>query len=131
MRQINKIIIHCSDTPETMDIGAEEIYDWHVNENGWSDIGYHYIVRRSGIIEVGRMETVQGAHCSGENADSIGICMVGRDGFTGAQFHSLRKLKDELELRYPNVEFKGHYNYSTKTCPNFSVEDWLEDVRAK
>lgn len=125
MRDINKVIVHCSDTPESMDIGAEEIYDWHVNERGWKDIGYHYVIRRSGLIEVGRMESVQGAHCSGENANSIGICMVGRSGFTGEQFRSLRKLIQELNGRYSIIKITGHSTYNAhKTCPNFDVEGW-------
>ncbi len=44
MRYINKIIIHCSATPEGRNFTVDEIRDWHVNGNGWSDIGYHYVI---------------------------------------------------------------------------------------
>ena len=126
MRKIDTVIIHCADTPAKMDIGAKEIRDWHVNERGWSDIGYHYVIRRNGEIEVGRQESVVGAHCRGRNSTSIGICMVGDSTFTRTQFRSLRKLVDELELRYKLIEVTGHYSYSSKTCPNFNVEEWLK-----
>ena len=41
MRKINKIIIHCSATPELKDFDVKDIRGWHVEGNGWSDIGYH------------------------------------------------------------------------------------------
>ena len=48
MRIINEIIVHCSDTPEGRNDKAEDIRRWHVNGNGWSDIGYHYVVDLDG-----------------------------------------------------------------------------------
>lgn len=124
MRLINKVIVHCSDTPSTMDIGVSEIRKWHVDDNGWSDVGYHYVIRRDGTTEVGRQESVKGAHCYGHNSDSIGICLVGRDEFNREQFYSLKQLIEELELRYDLIEVTGHYRYSSKSCPNFNVEEW-------
>jgi len=73
---IQKLIIHCADTPPNMDVGAEEIRRWHVEGNGWSDIGYHYVIRRCGLIETGRDESTPGAHVRGHNTGSIGVCMV-------------------------------------------------------
>ena len=77
MRKINEIILHCSATPASMDIGAKEIRDWHVNGNHWRDIGYHWVIRRDGTVEKGRPEYQVGAHCLNHNANSIGVCMVG------------------------------------------------------
>ena len=76
MREINTFIIHCSDTYPDMDIGVEEIRRWH-KERGWSDIGYHYVIRRNGKIEEGRNDGIVGAHAKGMNENSLGICMVG------------------------------------------------------
>tara|TARA_R110001632_G_scaffold174521_1_gene294103 strand:+ start:521 stop:721 length:201 start_codon:yes stop_codon:yes gene_type:complete len=56
MRKIDKIIVHCSATPQFKDFDVEDIRDWHVNGNGWSDIGYHYIIKLDGEIQVGRLE---------------------------------------------------------------------------
>ena len=56
------IVIHCAATKASMDIGASEIKKWHVDDNGWDDIGYHYIIKRGGLVEVGRPEAFQGAH---------------------------------------------------------------------
>lgn len=103
MRSINQIIVHCSATKPGMDIGVLEIRRWH-KDRGFSDIGYHFVIRRSGRIENGRPAKKPGAHAKGHNADSIGICLVGgiddkgkpQNNFTEAQELALRKLLGEL-----------------------------------
>lgn len=134
MRKITEIILHCSATPASMDIGAKEIRDWHVNGNHWRDIGYHWVIRRNGTVEKGRPEYQVGAHCKGHNANSIGVCLVGgtkkdvripEDNFTEAQFASLAKLVKELLLRYPGATIHGHCEYAAKACPVFSVKEFL------
>ena len=124
MRIIDKLIIHCSDTPKSMDVGAKEIGRWH-EQRGFNKIGYHYVIRRDGSLEVGRMESVIGAHCFGQNRRSLGVCLVGRGEYTKKQFTALKRLSDELKNRYVGLKIKGHYSYSKKTCPMFNVEEWL------
>ena len=77
MRNINEIIVHCSATREGQDIPVETIRDWHVNGRGWSDIGYHFYIDIKGEIHKGRDIARIGAHCSGHNRNSIGICYCG------------------------------------------------------
>lgn len=127
MRNIDTIIIHCSDTPSTMDIGTATIREWHL-DRGWDDVGYNYIIRRDGTTEVGRQESRIGAHCYGKNYRSIGICLVGRDEFTEEQFHSLEQLVGDLRKRYSIIDVAGHSKYSNKTCPNFEVDKDLGKV---
>ena len=136
MRKINEIILHCSATPATMDVGAKEIRDWHVNGNGWRDIGYHWVIRRDGTVERGRDEEMVGAHCLNHNAHSIGVCLIGgttknvkipEDNFTEAQFASLAKLIMELKRRYPGASIHGHSEYADKACPVFSVAGFLRE----
>lgn len=136
MRPIDKIIIHCSDTPPLMDIGAAEIRRWHTDPqpkgNGWSDIGYHYVIRRNGKTESGRPEEIAGAHARGQNQSSIGVCMVGGRGkggvaeanFTHQQWAALYGLIERLTRKYPNAEVYGHNDFSSKTCPNFNAQEW-------
>lgn len=126
MRKIDTVIIHCAATPNFKEFDVTDIRQWHVEGNGWSDVGYHYIIRVDGEIEVGRQEQVSGAHCRGYNARSIGICMVGNDRFTDEQWLSLKKLVRSLKVRYDLKEITGHYKYSDKTCPNFDVEEWVD-----
>lgn len=129
MRLINKIIVHCSDTYTRMDIGAEEIRRWHVEDNGWSDIGYHYVIRRDGVVEKGRPIERSGAHAAGHNTDSIGICVVGgkadngtaESNFTYHQLSHLGFLINSLRKEYGNLELYGHRDFSTKPCPCFNV----------
>ena len=64
MRKINLIVIHCSDTYARMDIGVNEIRQWHL-QRGFNDIGYHYVIRRDGAIEQGRPIEKPGAHAAG------------------------------------------------------------------
>ena len=140
--EVTEIIIHCSDTPKNMDIGATEIRQWHVNDNGWSDIGYNAIVRRSGLIEAGRdldddgdfLEEV-GAHARGHNANSIGICLIGgrSSGVKSAEFNFSHKqmcaLHDFLVgllKRCPNAVVIGHRDIDPgKACPSFDASTWF------
>ena len=147
-RKTNYIVVHCSATKVSSDIGVDEIRDWHVNKNGWSDIGYHAVIRRDGEIEFGRHFDVSGAHVSGQNYQSVGICMVGgldadgepENNFTEAQFASLRSLLLVMTLAYPGAEILGHRDLSpdldgdgvverhewVKDCPCFDVKEWLK-----
>ena len=126
MRAINKLIVHCSDTPNDRDVTVEDIRDWHVNGNGWSDIGYHYVIDRDGRVHSGRPVRIAGAHCRGHNADSIGVCLVGRDQFEDWQFDALRKLYASLLGIFTKIKPFGHRDFTdTKTCPNFEVKEVL------
>ena len=131
MREINKLIIHCSATPEGKDIKTETIRSWHVNGNHWTDIGYHYVIELDGSVHKGRDESIVGAHCSGQNANSIGVCYVGgvaedcktpKDTRTEAQKQSLVKLLKELKEKYPKATIHGHSEYANKACPCFDVK---------
>lgn len=126
MRDINKLITHCSDTPNDINITVEEITDWHVNGNGWSDCGYHFIIYRNGDIMVGRPVPIAGAHCYGHNASSVGVCLIGRDRFTKEQLNALRSLYRVLRGIFGDIGVYGHKDFTTKkTCPNFEVRDIL------
>jgi N-acetylmuramoyl-L-alanine amidase len=76
MREINYIVIHCAATKPSMDVPIERVRKWHL-DRGWSDIGYHYYITRDGKIHKGRDLSVIGAHVSGYNKNSIGICYEG------------------------------------------------------
>ena len=76
MRKINKIILHCSATKEGKHYTAKDIDRWH-REQGYTMIGYHYVILLDGTVEYGRPLEMQGAHTYGHNADSIGICYIG------------------------------------------------------
>lgn len=140
MRRIDALVIHASDTYPSMDIGVKEIRRWHLNR-GWSDIGYHYVIRRNGLVETGRdidgdgdVDEEIGAHALGHNKHTIGICMVGGKGqnnepdcnFTRAQWRALDQLVTDLEIRYRGVKVFGHRDVSDKACPTFDADAWAK-----
>lgn len=134
MRPINEIIIHCSATKPSMDIGADWIRRIHVQQNKWQDIGYHFVIRRNGAIENGRPVAEVGAHCNGHNTGTIGICMVGgmsetgrpENNLTKAQFETVQQLISSLAKQFPTIiKLSGHNDYTNKACPCFNVHEKL------
>ena len=122
---VRKIIIHCSDSDVAAhdDIGVIE--DWHI-ARGFSQVGYHFVIRKNGEIQRGRVIGMPGAHCRGHNEDSIGICLTGKQEFSEKQFSSLVSLVQDLCKSFflsprGDVYPHSHFN-SDKTCPNFDIE---------
>jgi N-acetylmuramoyl-L-alanine amidase len=129
-RKIDKIIIHCSATPEGKDISVETIRDWHL-KRGWSDIGYHYVIDLDGKLHAGRPLEKTGAHVKGHNTGSIGICYIGgveqdgktpKDTRTKEQKAALDNLLFILTDVFANVTIHGHNEFSSKACPSFDVQ---------
>tara|TARA_Y100000589_G_C27191439_1_gene644978 strand:+ start:2909 stop:4192 length:1284 start_codon:yes stop_codon:yes gene_type:complete len=122
---INYLIVHCSDTPDQDDLRATDIHNMHLGF-GWDGAGYHHIICRDGHIEPGRPSYWQGAHVYGQNKNSLGVCLIGRQNFTTAQMNSLSQLLHHLKCQYPNAEIVGHRDVqnTAKTCPNFDVRSW-------
>lgn len=128
-RDINLIIVHCSDSDHLHHDNYESIRKWHVDENGWSDVGYHFLILKSGEVIRCRPLEKKGSHCKGFNKNSIGICLTGKNEFSDAQFKSLKKLTKKLKEEYELNEYDilGHRDFNkNKTCPNFEV---LEKIR--
>jgi N-acetylmuramoyl-L-alanine amidase len=132
MRKINKIIIHCTATPEARPHDVADVRRWHL-ARGFNDIGYHYLIHLDGTIEKGRPIEKQGAHCSGQNRNSIGICYVGgmtkdmkkaKDTRTPKQKDSLILLMIQLMYKYnKDMTIHGHNEYANKACPSFNVQE--------
>ncbi len=132
MRQINKIIVHCSATREGENIPVETIRKWHVEGRGWSDIGYHFYIDLQGEIFKGRDIAKIGAHCKGQNRNSIGICYCGgveSDGKTpkdtrlDCQKDSLLAVLRTLKAMYPDATIHSHKDYARKACPSFDATE--------
>ena len=134
-RTITEIIVHCTATPEGKDMTVDQIRADH-KKKGWSDIGYHYVIYRDGTIHEGRNINVAGAHCTGHNANSIGISYVGgvenrpgvayeklkpKDTRTLKQKLALLNLLEALKMIYPKAKIYGHRDFSSKACPSFDA----------
>ena len=136
---VTEIILHCADTrPEWMARQplvekVAEIRRWHVEQRGWRDIGYHWVIDRDGAVATGRPETVIGAHVEGHNRGTIGICLIGGYGakaddsfaknFTAAQAATLKRLVAEISGRTAIRNVSGHNDYAAKACPGFRISD--------
>ena len=136
---VQKLIVHCSATRPDQDIGASEIDRWHKNK-GWSEIGYHYVIKKDGVLEEGRSRLRAGAHARGFNYKSLGICLVGGlgsdggiqegvDSYTPAQMTTLRSLLRNLKMSHPKAEVLGHRDLPNvaKACPCFDVQQWFKE----
>ncbi|WP_286904218.1 peptidoglycan recognition protein family protein [Clostridium sp. UBA1652] len=117
----NKIIGHHADA---FNCSVQDIHSWHKN-NGWSGIGYHFLVRKNGEVYQGRPLDTLGAHTLGQNSDSIGICLEGRltqEKPTQAQINSLKEVLSYLRNIYGNIPFKGHKDYMATDCPGYLMD---------
>lgn len=148
MRPIRKLIVHCSDSAFG---DAATIRLWHTSPDPrdptkpWRDIGYHYVILNGarqndsfdesldGVVETGRPIEQVGAHCFGDNYDSIGICLIGKTIFSDEQLNALVKLLVDLRKEYKNPEIWGHCERPSgksqgKTCPNLDVDTIRQNV---
>ncbi len=144
-RAIRRIIIHCAASPNGRALSTvtrsatEEIDDWH-RKRGFrrsdqaraaynprlTSIGYHWVIDTDGAIYSGRHPDEIGAHAVGHNTDSLGICMVGTDRFTGPQWAALQRIVEAQRSVYPTVQVLGHRELPDvkKSCPGFDVGAW-------
>lgn len=140
VEQVLWLVVHCSDSPYG---NAALIDHWH-KARGFAGIGYHYVIlncypdeeswrlRRprfdqDGVTERGRPISLAGAHAEGKNRHSLGICLIGRDLFTSAQFFSLVNLCEQLKREHPIAQIVGHYELikpgsPLKSCPNIDMD---------
>ena len=138
MRPINKIVLHSTYTPAGREHDVEDIRAWH-KAKGWSDIGYHYLIKIDGTIEMGRSLKNIGAHARGHNQGSIGVVYVGgmsasgrtpEDTRTPNQIESMNRLVDSLNVVFGgNLTVIGHNEVSSKACPCFDVAEEFPQYR--
>ena len=143
-RVMNTIVIHCSATKSNINYTSKDIKKWHL-QRGFNDIGYHFVILLDGTIEIGRPLNKIGAHVSGHNTGTIGICYIGgldslgnvKDTRTDAQKESLNRIISMLKENITIKEIKGHRDYSKdlngngkldkneyiKQCPCFNVKN--------
>ena len=137
-RNIRYLVVHCSATPEGRDHTAKDIALWH-KQRGFNEIGYNYIVRLDGTVELGRDVNKIPAHVTNYNKDSIGICYIGsidkntlqpKDTRTPAQKEALKKLLKELKTLYPEAEILGHRDFPgvAKACPCFNAKEEYKTI---
>lgn len=135
-RYINKIVFHCTATKASQDYDVNDIRRMHLRR-GWSDIGYHLVIKRNGEVQFGRPFSKVGAHVRGHNKTSIGVTWVGGveedgrtpvDNRTDAQKAAIKVVSDFFRLMYPEAEQLGHRDLSPDRDGDGKVErhEWLK-----
>ena len=129
-RRIDLIVIHCSATRATQRYTVDDCRRDH-RARGFADIGYHYYITQDGVVHRGRQLYQVGAHATGYNRHSIGICYEGgldirgqpADTRTTEQKETLRRLIQRLKEDCPNAKVVGHRDLPgvKKACPCFEV----------
>lgn len=136
-RTINRIIVHCTATPEGRVETVESIRRMH-KAKGWADIGYHYLIGLNGERWNGRNVNLVGAHCEGYNTNSIGVCYVGgcdknmkaKDTRTDKQKAALIALLKDLRKLYPKAKIVSHRDLDRKgkACPSFDATNEYKNI---
>jgi N-acetylmuramoyl-L-alanine amidase len=129
------IVVHHIGMANNDDVSAETGHQWHLNQ-GWSGIGYHFIIRKDGTIEEGRPLGTIGAHVYGENRHTIGINLVGNFENavpTEAQKASAARLIASLCTVYQldpvwQSTVKGHRDLNATACPGRYLYAQMPDL---
>ena len=125
------IVIH--HTASTAKETVEQIHNFHINNNGWAGIGYHFYIRKDGTIYRGRPEKYVGAHCENYNSVSLGICLEGNfeiEKPTEKQIQSVTDLVKYLRKKYGNFKLVGHKDLNATACPGQYLYSQLLSIDA-
>lgn len=141
----DKIILHHSLTKDDKTMDYDTVKNYHIRQKGWKDIGYHYVIEKIGNeyeILTGRDEKTMGAHTKGQNASSIGICLVGNFDADIVPYEQLEKLIELIKnifSRYGKLPIYGHNDFPNpdtghiKSCPGlkFPWEELEQSLQGK
>ncbi|MCB9507576.1 MAG: peptidoglycan recognition protein [Myxococcales bacterium] len=123
------ITVHHTDTPTADTVTPEQrvrgIQAYHIDSNGWCDIGYHFLVAQDGRVFQGRATELRtGAHTGGANTDNIGVSFIGQynDAPPAAVMFEggaaiLRWLADTYAIALDAAHVFGHRDFGETDCP--------------
>lgn len=150
MAKLQRLVIHCTATPEGRRVTSGDIRAWHINPvskggRGWKQVGYTDMIHLDGAVErlvdnnedavVDPWEITNGA--SGYNSTSRHVVYVGgvaadgktpKDTRTPSQLRALEKYVQDFHRRFPGVRIVGHNELAAKACPSFDVQKWLRSI---
>lgn len=124
MARRTEMIVHHSAGPADQSVRA--IQRFHMDERGWIDIGYNFLIRTSGEIYEGRGWHAVGSHTLGHNTDGLGVCLIGRDQITDAAKYSLISIyRLAVEMAGHGLQIRGHRDHAATACPGDRVYRWI------
>ncbi|QCW80528.1 N-acetylmuramoyl-L-alanine amidase [Streptomyces sp. S6] len=118
-------VVHYSAGPSSQTV--RQIQNYHMDSNGWSDIGYNFLVDTAGRIYEGRGWNNEGAHTSGYNRSHIAVCFIGRDGdATKAAKVSIRSLYEKANTVFGRTLSKTYHSaLGSTSCPGNDLRSWV------
>ena len=131
-RKLTKyIVVHSTSTKPNEDIKLSDVDEWH-RKKGKLKVGYHFFIRRDGIIESGRSPNEIGSHVRDHDLESIAVCLSGGKNTRGIhapdygkqQIESLFVLLMTLKFMYSDAEVVGHRDLEETPCTSFDVRKW-------
>lgn len=130
----DRIILHHSGVSVLQSV--EIIHNYHKNTNKWAGIGYHFYVRKDGLIYRGRPENTIGAHAYGANSDSIGICAEGdfnKETMNDVQRNAIKELVTHLKQKYNIIKVQRHSDTISTSCPgaNYPFNEIINETVVK
>ena len=125
-RKVHRVFIHCSASDHAHHDNIATMKSWHLGR-GFTDVGYHFFIRKDGTLEYGRDIEKTPAAQKGHNRHTLAICLHGlkEENFSKTQFETLRKLAEQIAHNYENISFHGHCEVSAKACPVFNYKKVL------
>lgn len=131
----NRIVIHHTGNPDDDDLSAKTLHGSH-RAQGWAGIGYHFVIRKDGTVELGRPDWAIGAHAYGFNSESIGVHVCGNFDKvepTEAQLNALPMLLadicDDYGLIASDSVVMGHRDLMATDCPGSNLYKHMDEIR--
>ena len=135
--ETDQVVIHHTGNPTDDDLSAAEINASH-QARGWSCIGYHYVIRKDGTVEIGRPHWTVGAHAYGHNSHTIGVHVCGNFEIgepTSEQIEStamlLANLCTDYSLTIDRDHIVGHRELMSTACPGRNLFAQMGEIVGK
>lgn len=131
---LRTVVVHHSALPQSD--GPREIQRMHIQDKGYADIGYHFVIDGTGQIYEGRPINIRGAHTGGFNTGSVGICLMGNFENatpTATQLQSLENMIGLLRDAYGITHIAGHRDFQpgVTVCPGNHLSALLQSTATR
>ncbi|MFW5966503.1 MAG: peptidoglycan recognition family protein [Persicimonas sp.] len=137
-----RMSIHHSYSPSSdggdPDAAVRSMQAYHIDNNGWCDLGYHFVASQSGQLYQGRLdETRIGAHVGGENTGNVGICMIGdftsqqvSDTQLNATAEMVGRVHETYGVSLDRDSVRGHREWpgQSTSCPGDNALNRIDDI---
>ena len=133
-RNINRLVFHCTATNQNATVTAIQRYWKDVLK--WKNPGYHIIIKPDGTwTQLSDFNNITNG-VAGINSTSLHISYIGGindkgdaiDNRTNEQKEVLKTVYWSFRDKLPNLTFHGHYEFSSKKCPSYNVQEWIDDL---